>query len=156
MAEYKYINAKCLHCLYMKKPNEDPDVMKNASMKCLSIKDDVTNIKGWKLYGVFFHDTQRLIRVDHWTDLLEKATKYTIDTFANDGGKKLKDSKMHDDYGKTYFFEDKLETPNYAYVSDYNLSVYKCGGAKVTLAMVNEICKLYTINPNRVWLLMVM
>lgn len=155
MSEYKDINEKCLNCLYMKKSNEDSNALKYANMKCVSIKDDVSNIKGWKPYGVFFDDTQRLIRVNHWTDLLEEVTKYIIDTFASDGGKKLKDSKMHEDYGKTYFFENRLETPNYTYVSDYNLSVYKCGGAEVTLAMVNEICKLYTINPDRVWLLLV-
>lgn len=154
MSEYKDINEKCLNCLYMKKSNEDSNAMKGANMKCVSIKDDVSNIKGWKPYGVFFNDTQRLIRVNHWTDLLEEVTKYIIDTFANDGGKKLKDSKMHDDYGKTYFFEDRLETSNYTYVSDYNLSVYKCGGAEVTLAIVNEIFKLYAINPDRTWLLL--
>ena len=156
MSEYKYINAECLHCISMRKPNEDPNVIKDVSMKCVSIKcDDVSDLKGWKLYGVLFHDTQMLIRVDHWTGIADKVTKYIIDTFANDGGKRLKDSKIHDGYGRTYFFEDKLQTTKYTYVSEYNLSVYKCGGVNVTLAMVNEICKLYTINPDRVWLLLV-
>jgi hypothetical protein len=155
MSEYKDINPKYLNCLNIKKPNEASDAMKDANMKCISIKADVTNIKGLKPFGVLFDDTQMLICANHWTDLIAKVTKYVIDTFASDGGKRLKESKLHDYYGKTYFFEDVLISQDYTYVSDYNLSVYKCGGAVVTLAMVNEICKLYTINPDRVWLLLV-
>ncbi len=155
MSEYKDIYGEGLNCLNMKKSNEDSNVMKDVNMKCISIKVDVTNIKGLKPFGVLFDDTQMLISANHWTDLIAKVTKYVIDTFASDGGKKLKDSKMHDDYGKTYFFEDRLETSNYTFISDYNLSVYKCGGAEVTLAMINEIFKLYAINPDRVWLFLV-
>lgn len=155
MSEYKDINGEGLNCLNMKISNEDSKVMKDANMKRVSIKDDISNIKGWKPYGVVFNDTQRLITANHWTDLIAKVTKYVIDIFASDGGKRLKESKLHDYYGKSYFFEDVLISQDYTYVSDYNLSVYKCGGAEVTLAMVNEICKLYTINPDRVWLLLV-
>lgn len=113
----------------------------------------ISDVKGTKPYSVLYEEPLNLILADTWSKLIEKITENMVATFSDDGGRKLKESKAQDGYGKMYFFEGKQRSVKYAYISTCDLSVYKSGGANLTIEIVKEICNLYAIDLDKVIIL---